>query len=315
MSSSEQADTDAVESDVTVELGDELRRAREQKKLSHDDIAKRLNLAVSVVESLERDDYEGLPEMAYVRGYLLAYIRILGLPESLLESFDARYLAETPLLPTYRSSNNTSSGKMGGPVLIVVVLAIAGAAYWFGGSHINETPSDANPEPVVDVAETESEAVESVSITSVRADNIESEESGAAVVPVQPDLVEDPTILDSIDVTSVENSDTSNLPQQAATIEQSTVISEPDTVAQQNESSPAKFSMKFIGSSWIQISGADGSTLRSGTFNEGELIELNDAGPYKLVLGRARNIELMFDGESVDLKPYYNKVARITLGQ
>jgi len=48
---------------------------------SIEDVAADLNLRIEVIAALEADDYSKLPERTYVRGYLRAYARLLGIHE------------------------------------------------------------------------------------------------------------------------------------------------------------------------------------------------------------------------------------------
>ncbi|MCZ7597367.1 MAG: helix-turn-helix domain-containing protein [Gammaproteobacteria bacterium] len=58
-----------------------LAAARDELKWSIEDVAANLNLRVSVIEALERDDYGDLPGPTFVRGYIRAYARLLGIDE------------------------------------------------------------------------------------------------------------------------------------------------------------------------------------------------------------------------------------------
>lgn len=59
-----------------------LAEARNELKWSVEDVAANLNLRVSVIEALESDDYSDLPGPTFVRGYIRAYARLLGVDES-----------------------------------------------------------------------------------------------------------------------------------------------------------------------------------------------------------------------------------------
>lgn len=67
------------------ELGERLRRAREERGLSLKEAAESLVLKVQVLEALEACRFAELPEPALARGYLRRYALLLGLdPEPLL---------------------------------------------------------------------------------------------------------------------------------------------------------------------------------------------------------------------------------------
>lgn len=72
-----------------------LREARQAKNLKYEDVAKQMHLSVQWVKNLEKDNYSQAPALIYVRGYLRAYARCVGLiPEEVMAAFDALALNE-----------------------------------------------------------------------------------------------------------------------------------------------------------------------------------------------------------------------------
>ena len=61
--------------------GIRLQTRRLKNEWSIEDVAADLNLRIEVIAALEADDYSKLPERTYVRGYLRAYARLLGIHE------------------------------------------------------------------------------------------------------------------------------------------------------------------------------------------------------------------------------------------
>lgn len=60
-------------------LGEKLIEARNNSKISLDNLAESLNIRKSYLEALEKGDYENLPADVYVRGYLKHYCEYFGL--------------------------------------------------------------------------------------------------------------------------------------------------------------------------------------------------------------------------------------------
>ena len=72
-----------------------LREARQAKNLKHEEVAKQMHLSVQWVKNLEKDDYSKVPALIYVRGYLRAYARCVGLTsEEIMIAFDTLALNE-----------------------------------------------------------------------------------------------------------------------------------------------------------------------------------------------------------------------------
>ncbi|KLT72252.1 hypothetical protein PL75_09235 [Neisseria arctica] len=63
------------------ELGQKLKNAREKRGFSIGEVAERLKLPARQIEGLESGNYEGLPELVFVRGFLRTYGRFLELDD------------------------------------------------------------------------------------------------------------------------------------------------------------------------------------------------------------------------------------------
>ena len=73
--------TDQINFGGPVDTGATLQKLRLEQQWSIEDIAVNLNLSGEIIEALEAGDYSSLPEWTFVRGYLTAYARLLGLAE------------------------------------------------------------------------------------------------------------------------------------------------------------------------------------------------------------------------------------------
>jgi cytoskeleton protein RodZ len=121
--------------------GARLRQTRQVKKLSVDYVASSLHLSRSVVEAIERDDYDRLPSAVFVAGYVRSYARLLGLdPEPLNLSFRRLHPgAEAPPRQVGRSAGGDDESDSGNwlpyLLLLVLVLVIGGGAYLWWTDH------------------------------------------------------------------------------------------------------------------------------------------------------------------------------------
>jgi len=78
-------------------LGDTLRRAREEKKLTASQVAEATRMLSQVVEDLEREDYRRIAAPIYGRGFIKIYADFLGLPsEPLIREFMEIYTGLRP---------------------------------------------------------------------------------------------------------------------------------------------------------------------------------------------------------------------------
>ncbi len=78
-------------------LGERLRLARERAGLSIGDIAAPTKIQVSLLEAIERDDFERVPGGLFVRGFLRAYAKEVGLdPEAVVADYLDQYEPARP---------------------------------------------------------------------------------------------------------------------------------------------------------------------------------------------------------------------------
>lgn len=69
--------------------GAQLAQMREKKGYSQEYVAGKLHLRVKVIELLELDNYQQMPEPVFIKGYLRAYANLLDVsPEPLLKAFN-----------------------------------------------------------------------------------------------------------------------------------------------------------------------------------------------------------------------------------
>jgi cytoskeleton protein RodZ len=75
--------------------GAQLIVARQQKGFSQEYVASKLHLRVRVIQLLEADDYNRLPQPVFIKGYLRAYAKLVGIDYiPLLEKFNSIYVSE-----------------------------------------------------------------------------------------------------------------------------------------------------------------------------------------------------------------------------
>lgn len=87
-------------------LGEFLRRERELRHISLDDVAERTKISRRYLEAIEEGRYDRLPGEAFVRGFIRSYAQSVGLdPEdTLLMYSQSRVVHEDPPLRTERPS-------------------------------------------------------------------------------------------------------------------------------------------------------------------------------------------------------------------
>lgn len=78
-------------------LGDELRAAREARRLSPSDVSSRIHIRSLYLENIEAEDWSAIGAPVYVRGFIRTYARFLGMdPERAVDYFNSSLVRRVP---------------------------------------------------------------------------------------------------------------------------------------------------------------------------------------------------------------------------
>ncbi|MFI5391755.1 MAG: helix-turn-helix domain-containing protein, partial [Bacteriovoracales bacterium] len=79
-------------------IGEQLRILRDSKNISLSTLAQKTKIGVSLLQYLESDDYDKLPNRIYVRGFIKNYASILNVDEKpLIAAFDLNFIVAEPI--------------------------------------------------------------------------------------------------------------------------------------------------------------------------------------------------------------------------
>ena len=306
-------------------LGTLLREAREKMGLSVTDVAGQIKFAPRQIEALEAEDFKHLPEIAFVRGFVRSYARILQLDaQELLELLPhLKSVGEVELsppsvggaFPAGHASQQQNLIWLGAALLLsVVVVAFAVWHYTSPSKH----------EPAAKVTRSENTAQTETPVT------LPPEEPATAVQESKPvqtaPAAEEPRTKPSAPAESQTRQTKSSLPPVAAASKPAAGTAEPvdtlmsDTTAASAAPEPTspilEVRLTFDAESWTEVTQVDGKVLSSRVHDPGSEMRLHGHVPLTLVIGRASSVHLFKEGEPVDLAPYTNTasdVARLTL--
>ena len=129
----------STDSDDCVEkthLGLKLKNQRELLNMTQADAASKLNLDVSYIDAIEKEDFSEISSTSYVYGYIRSYAKLLQLPEEeVLDMYKQGISEEHQLLPDYMGNkmtyiNSSASSKYWG-LLIVIIVCLLFGTWWF----------------------------------------------------------------------------------------------------------------------------------------------------------------------------------------
>lgn len=326
--------------DMSSSPGSRLRRAREARGQSVHEVAFALKLSPRQIEALERDDFDALPGMAFVRGFMRNYARYLGLDATpLLDGVQRLAGVGSPdLSPIRNADGDLPSG--GSPRrgsfpsgLVVVVLLVLVAAGWYFDWFQTEPGSSAssqNVELTPSFAPAPMQPIPSPSAPStlvlpapIGEPAASAGDAGAAPEPAPAAAVVAPVAepaapADAAEATGAEPAATAAAGQEGARAVAEAEGAPAATAAPTTEPaalvSGSQLSFRFAADSWVEVRDGAGSILHSGTNRAGSARIVQGTPPFALVVGNAASVTLEFNGQPVDLAAHVRgSVARLTL--
>ena len=289
--------------------GTMLRKAREVRGESLEEVAQALKLSMRQLVAIESGHYEILPGPAFVRGFVRNYARHLGLdPEVVLAAVGAEASAAVDLTPVSNAEGDMPANRgfkfnvVPAAVVAGLLLVLISAGGYFGWF---ETPTQSE----VDVIEpgmapmTQSEA----------------EEALASSAPVAVELA--PPLADPAAALAPEAESATPPAPAAAAVPVTPPVADPAVsagapvdAAAPAADAPPPLRFVFSGESWVEVKDASGAILFSGIGVPGSSRTVQGAPPFALVIGNARSVQLEFNGKPVDLVPHTKvSVARLTV--
>ena len=122
--------------------GAQLAAQRVLRDYSPEYVAGKLHLRVRIIELLEADDYEKMPEPVFIKGYLRAYAKLLGVPaDPLLNTFNSLYSDESKSERTLwqsRRQNNRAEYVIRWVTILLSLGVLVAVGMWWESSRENE---------------------------------------------------------------------------------------------------------------------------------------------------------------------------------
>ncbi|MDR2056245.1 MAG: DUF4115 domain-containing protein [Desulfovibrio sp.] len=112
------------------ELGATLRKEREKRALSIDDVSETLKISARLLRALEEGDAASLPHPTYIRGFVRSYASFLGLAAEEVNSAVIpvpRDGAVTAHLNVYPPKTSKKTPQKSRALVIILLIAVAGA--------------------------------------------------------------------------------------------------------------------------------------------------------------------------------------------
>lgn len=295
-------------------VGERIRGARETAGLTAADLAQPLNLDLKVIEYIERDELDAVPGRPYILAYLRAWAGQLGLdPEALIAQYNAQRApgngavqgGSYPTLDVMETRGGFGRRLLGWVVILLVIVVVIMGLSRLDTTQVRAWWNDLRGVPA--------EAEQPV-----------AEPTGSDRPPIEGALDEPPAPPTDSSITSPGAAQpTAGLPEQRlaaidnpASTEASSPAEAPAS-ADQAPAAPVLVLKATEADSWVEVRDGKGDRLMYDVLSAGEERSFTDVeGPFSLVLGQPRGLEVEYRGEPVDLgKPNEaTGVLRTTVG-
>lgn len=341
--------TDLQEDTAASGPGSALRTARESLGYTEQDMADALNLTVRAVADIEAERWNRFPAVAFARGYVRSYAKLLGLDaDALLDGY--RGFGETAAAPTpTRPLKTVVQGRgvadvvarqpgtviSGAVVLVVCVVLVVLLLVWpEGGDEKADVPRvAATPAPsagafvpgpgggrpvvapgVATSAPSPAEQDASIAVSdgapaSVASSTTVAIPSAVAAVPAPTEAVANGSSEPPLDATARDTA-TVSAPEPTAEVAARAPESRTRRISPEGDD---RVDFEFTEDCWVDVSDAGGRNF-SDLARAGDTLVLIGKAPFSIRLGYGPGATVAFNGQAVALAPHTRRnVARLVL--
>lgn len=296
-----------------ISVGEILRRAREAQGFSLAEVANALKLNIRQIEALESGRFDELPGLAFTRGFLRNYARLLRLDVApLLANLDRPGdVASVELMPASNAHGDIPQEGRGRfrKSILPGVLAAAGLLGVVVAGWYFDTQKKVAEEVAVQVPPVVAEGAQGESVPQV---------PDASTVPAAPVVpVPAPPAETAAQQAAVPAADPREGPVPAAVPAvpaPAEKVAEPPSARPTGQTGTDQLVFEFSQDAWVEVKDRNGKILLSQLGKAGLRREVSGAAPFSLVVGNARYVKLQRNGTPVDLTPATKvTVARLKL--
>ena len=290
-------------------VGEILHNKRKEIGLSLDEITEKLNLDSYLIELLENNDYEKFKVETYLKGYLRAYAKLLGIDgDRIIKLYkESNPEKEPEILPDVKPKNQKNSGDRSVKLFSYILgLTIALSMLIWYQKNIMIKP-DVNENYIGNIELNKNNEINGVD-TSYKIiihsdywqwpiDNI-SERYRESVSDDQSKSLKNEKIQDELKEDVIQ--------EQALETEESPVY--------ETQQSSDTIVLDLRGDSWVEVYDREGNRLFLDLARGGKNYIINGNSPFDILLGAANEVSVEFNGSIVNIEPYTRYgIARFTL--
>lgn len=290
-------------------FGERLRRQREMRGVSLEEISKSTKIGTRSLKAIEDEDFEKLPGGIFNKGFVRAYARFLGLDEEQIvgdfeEAWNAYEAERTPQVFAVQEEEAEPSTSGWGWISILIIVC-AGLAGWYGYQRMH-APEGTAPQVVAPQTSQPPET---------------STPASASPMNQNPPAAQPPSAPTSqpIQNGNAAQSPTADKPLQQSKTPASGAPTEvspskaPASAVAPAKPQPAAIRVQVFAreDSWLSIS-ADGKELGQGILTAQKTRSIRAQKEVRLKIGNLGGVEISFNGQPVALDGQPNEVKELT---
>ena len=275
-------------------LGQLLKNARKEKKLSVEFVAEKLKIRSQYLTNIENNDYHLMPEPAYVIGFIKAYAKELSLEESfVINKFKENdYLKNLPspkLKTVYTMQEKSFSATQTFLVFITLTIIVISAWYIF-------FKNDLKIKPELSILNPDSYQEQSQNNTADIKTHKNKEKIKADAIKENTNTVSNIIITDSQNKNNLKTDDTNASHEEPVRIKNNTDVSYLKSHVT-NDILKGSISTMFKGV-WIQaIDKINGKNIFEGILDKGKSLDIENLNNTLLSTSHANHIILTVDNK------------------
>ena len=290
-------------------VGEILRNKREEIGLSLDEITEKLNLDSNLIELLENNDFEKLKVETYLKGYLRAYSKLLGIDgDRIIKLYkESNPEKEPEILPDVKPKNQKNSSDRSVKLFsyIIGLSIVLSMLIWYQ-KNITIKP-DANNNNIGNIELNKNNKINGVD-TSYKI--ITHSDYWQWPIDNIPDRYRDSGENDNSK--SVKNEKIKDNIKE--NVIQEEVLETEESPIYETQQSADTVVLNLRGDSWIEIYDREGNRLFLDLARSGKNYIINGDSPFDILLGAANEVSVEFNGSLVNIEPYIRYgIARFTL--
>ena len=290
-------------------VGEILRNKREEIGLSLDEITEKLNLDSNLIELLENNDFEKFKVETYLKGYLRAYAKLLGIDgDRIIKLYkESNPEKEPEILPDVKPKNQKNSSDRSVKLFsyIIGLSIVLSMLIWYQ-KNITIKP-DANNNNIGNIELNKNNKINGVD-TSYKI--ITHSDYWQWPIDNIPDRYRDSGENDNSK--SVKNEKIKDNIKE--NVIQEEVLETEESPIYETQQSADTVVLNLRGDSWIEIYDREGNRLFLDLARSGKNYIINGDSPFDILLGAANEVSVEFNGSLVNIEPYIRYgIARFTL--